>query len=358
MSFAPPGSRTKGRAGLAADRYRGVYVVAAGERHQQACPLKSRRGRPCLLAAGLDEEMTALNQPAGSLGDHPALDIETIRATVEGHPRLVKPRFSRHEGDGLGRYVGRVAHHQIHPAGDPGRQCFVQVTLADLASGSDVTPGAAYGDWVEIRRVQLDFRCSHEQSRTDCAGAAAQIDHYSPGPCEGSRLLDEELRAPARHEHTGLDDDLQSTELCPAENVFQRFTRNAPLHHRVQLTRRSLGSEQQPGLIFGKDTAGLSEPGRDLVQLYRWWGWRRDRDIRTQHRVAGLMARLAHTSQRRRTIFRTGPVKVTTCPPRMPALTCSERIGDHVTIPLRHDADRRARGPDRAGRPQTDQPWA
>src|SRR5215213_1571698 len=311
----PGVSGTRGRAGLAADRDRGVQVVAAGECRQQACPLESRSSRRSLLAAGLDEEMTTNNQPAGSIGDHPALDIKTVRATVEGHHRLVQPGFSRHKGDGPRRYIGGIAHHQIHPAGDPRRQRFVQVTLAYLASGADVTAGTPYGDWVEIRRIQLDLRCSHEQSRTDRARAAAQIDHYGPGPCKRSRLVNEELRAPARHKHTGLDDDLQSTELCPAENVFQRFTRNAPLHHRVQLTRRSLGSEQQPGLTFGEDTTGLSEPGRDLVTLYRCWGWCRNRDVRTRHRVAGLMATLAHTSQRRRAISRTGPLKVTTCRP-------------------------------------------
>src|SRR5215207_10692111 len=122
--------------------------------------------------------MTARDQPIGSLRDHPALDIETVPAAVEGHPRFVQPRLRRHEGDRLRRYVWGVAHHQIHPAGGLGRQGCVQVALADRAAVTDVSTSAPYGDRVDIGRVQLNFWHSYEQSCTDRSGAAAQVHDY------------------------------------------------------------------------------------------------------------------------------------------------------------------------------------
>ena len=298
-SLAPGVSRSNHRSGITAGRDGGVQLVGVGDGGNKASPLKSRGGGRRLPPAGLNEEMTARGQPAGSLGDHPALDVETVQAAIESHHRLVQPRFRRHECDVLRRYVRGVAHHQIDSTGDLGWQCLEEVTAVNRGSVTDVPAGAAYGDRVDISRVQLYISLSYKQCGTDRSRAAAQVHHHGSRPREGGGLLNQELRSPARHEHTGLNHDLQSAELGPAKNMFQRFTRNPPVHHGLQLGRRGVRSEQQPGLVLREDAARLPQPPRHPSEFSRGLRSRRVRDIPTLDSVASLMARLAHSWQRR-----------------------------------------------------------
>ncbi len=94
--------------------------------------------------------------------------------------------------------------------------------------------------------------------------AAAQVDHHGARPSDRDRLVDQKLRAPARHEDPRLDRDAQAVEFGPAEDDLERFARDPALDHRAERRRVVGRAQEQRGLVLREDAARRPEGEHDL----------------------------------------------------------------------------------------------
>ena len=239
----------------------GVQVLRTGHPRGQPAGGERRLGQRRLALGGLDQQVSAGRQPFRGPGGDPAQHEEPVRAAVQGRPRFVRPGLGREEPDLPGGDVGHVSGQYGDPAPQPGGQRLIQVSPVDVTPWArQVLPGAANRGRVDVGRVYLGPVHGGGQGRADRARAAAQVDDHVPRPGQRRGLPDEELGTPPRHEHAGRHGDPQAAELGPAEDVLQRQASDAPVHHGVEFVRRPRRGRQQPGFIFGEDTARGPEP--------------------------------------------------------------------------------------------------
>jgi len=203
--------------------------------------------------------------PSGT--SHPPQQVESVRAAVQRHQRLVRPGFRGQKPDLPGRHVGDVGDQNTDPAPQPGGQRLVQVTLVDMpvkaCETGCVSPGAAHGGRVDVHRVHLGLVHGRDQRGAYRARATAQVDDDIAGTGESGGLPDEELGAATRDEDPGLHGDPQAAELRPAEDVLQGQASGSPVNHGVKFVRGSCRGDEQPGFVLGEDTAGRPEPSDD-----------------------------------------------------------------------------------------------
>ena len=77
-------------------------------------------------------------------------------------------------------------------------------------------------------------------------------------------MADEELGAVPWHEDAGSDGQSQAAELGPAEDVLQRQTGDALLHHGVERVGRAGFGHEQPCFVLGEHAPGGAQPGHDV----------------------------------------------------------------------------------------------
>jgi hypothetical protein len=71
------------------------------------------------------------------------------------------------------------------------------------------------------------------------------------------------LRTPARHEHTGVQQDPETTEVREAYDVFERQPGDALLDHVGEFGVVAGRGDQQVRLVLGEDAAGGAEGADD-----------------------------------------------------------------------------------------------
>ena len=210
--------------------------------------------------------MTAGCQPQWRGGGHPALDIEAVRATVEGHPWLMEAGLRGQQVDRPSGNVGCVDDQNVDATPQRRGQRLVEVAFVDLTGRGDVTAGAPHRGRVDVDCVQLDpggGPGGRGQCGADRARAATQVNDNGTWPGQGGGLVDEELGAAARDEDTGVHGDPQAAELRPAEEVFEGHAGGSPIHHGGDVVRGAGCADEQPRFVLGEDTAGRPKPGDD-----------------------------------------------------------------------------------------------
>lgn len=141
------------------------------------------------------------------------------------HPGLRGQHLDRPSGD-----IGSVGDHEVDTAPQDGGQRFEEIAFVHLACGGDVATGAPHRSRMDVDGVQLDLLDGLDQGDAHCARAAAQIDEDGSRPGDGGGSSDEELGAVARYEYSRVHGNPQTTELCPAEDVFERQADDSPFH--------------------------------------------------------------------------------------------------------------------------------
>lgn len=162
----------------------------------------------------------------------------------------------------------------------------VEITLEHLtADRFNVASGARHSRRVDVHGVELRFIKYNGERRGDCAGSATKVDDDGPRPVnQGSCLVNKQLGAEARHEHTGPQSDAQAAELRPAKDVLERDARDTPIDQGGELSRRICRIDEQPCLFLGEDTAGRPESGYDFGFGAQSHGSRHSRPFATLYR--------------------------------------------------------------------------
>ena len=119
------------------------------------------------MLAGLDQQVAAGGQPVGRPGGHAPQHVQPVRATVQGHQRLVRAGLRREEPDLPGGHVRHVGDQDLDLACEPGGQRLVQVALVDVPG--DVPPGAGHGGRVDVHGMHLGLVHGRGQRGADRA---------------------------------------------------------------------------------------------------------------------------------------------------------------------------------------------
>ena len=168
-------------------------------------------------------------------------------------------RLGRHQVDGVGRDVRRVADEHVDPPPQRGRQGVVQVALEDSLR-RQVAAGAGDRGRVELGGVHLGARHQRRDRGPDGAGAAAQVEDHGRGPGQGRGRTGEELGPAPRHEHARSDRDPQPAEARPADHHLQRQAGGPVRDHPLELVGRAGGLGQQGRLVLGEHAPGGAQP--------------------------------------------------------------------------------------------------
>src|SRR5262249_6940009 len=121
--------------GPGADDHGGVQPAGAGDSRDQPAAGDGLDRLRRLPLARLEQQVTALSQPARGRGGHAPQHVKPVSAAVERHPRLVVARLRGQQPDLLGGDVGNVGGQDVDVAPQPGRQRLIQVTQVHLATG-------------------------------------------------------------------------------------------------------------------------------------------------------------------------------------------------------------------------------
>lgn len=148
-----------------------------------------------------------------------------------------------------------------------------EITLVDMSTPAHVPPSAPHRGGIDIGGVQLNAGKRGGERRTHRTGATAQV--HDDGGLGGERdgLLDQELRSAAGHEDAGFHCYAQTSELGPAQDVFEGQARDPAVHHHGEFGGCACGGEDQSRLVLGEDTTCGAERGDDLC-VRRWHGSR------------------------------------------------------------------------------------
>ncbi len=137
--------------------------------------------------------------------DDPALDVETVRAAVERHARLVDACFRRQQRDRVRRHVRRVRDQHVDTTVERRGQRVVEIAFMDLAADDgDVAAGARHRDGIDVDGVQLDRADMRGDRGADRTGATTHVQDDGSRRGDGDRVGDEELRTPSRDEDAGI----------------------------------------------------------------------------------------------------------------------------------------------------------
>ena len=111
--------------------------------------------------------------------------------------------------------------------------------------------------------MQLDPTDRDSQYGAHRARAAAQVDDDGVRPGKGGGLVHQELGAPPRYEHIRVDKYPQPAEVCPAEDVFERYAGDPLINHRREFGRCGGRADEQLRFVLGEDAAGSPKPCGD-----------------------------------------------------------------------------------------------
>ncbi len=216
--------------------------------------------------------MPAGTKPSGGGSSHKAVDVEPIGPTVEGKAWFVKPCLRRHSPDRIAGDIRGVHRKHPHAVTERNGKGIEQVPLVHLAAQRpDVPPGASYSSGIEIRSVEFQLWVHSKQGGTHGSGPAAEIHHNTGrngarrhGAGRGKqfqRRLDKQFGPAAGHKDAWPYFDPLAKEPGPAQDIFERDARAAPLHPAGQFREAVAFCHKEPGLLLGEHTTGVPQGG-------------------------------------------------------------------------------------------------
>lgn len=85
-------------------------------------------------------------------------------------------------------------------------------------------------------------------------------------------LVDQQLCAAAGNKDAVVELNPQPSKICPAENMLQGITGNAPLHCGSNFGRPGRGSHEELGFLLSENTSGgakaVNNPGKGITAQF------------------------------------------------------------------------------------------
>jgi len=149
------------------------------------------------------------------------------------------------------------------------RKSLEEITRMDVAAKRfKIRTGTPYSRGFNICRMQIHPRRLAKDGHPHGTRTTAEV-HHNRGcrqgvvPQQCQSLGDQQFRAAPRHKDARLNQDPAAGELCPAQDVFEGNTLHAAPDVPPEFRGATGFSQQEPGFIFGENTAGRPQQGDD-----------------------------------------------------------------------------------------------
>lgn len=214
----------------------------------------------------LDEQHSVVGQPRLRIGDQRLDVIEAVHPSGEGTSGLVVARFRGEQIEGVLGNVRRDGSDHLDAAAKRRGYRVEADPVMDLRAIGQVSAGMDERVGGDVSGVHLRAVDRRGHGRGDRCHPAERLEDNWFSSLRRSRdgFSRQQQRPLSRHEHTRSDAEPETSELHPAEQVFERFTRDPASEQIVEFGCEGVSTEQL-GLVLGEYAAGTTKCNHQRV---------------------------------------------------------------------------------------------